>query len=172
MQRELRAKLEGILSILDGLAPARVHEEKDSATEGRDEAVPENLGESLSALKLLGDSRQTLNEMGSACDRLLSEYEEFVGNCQDDDKLTKDEKYQMAADFFSFLVGESAKNHKKAGLVEKDLGKISELLRGQGESTGREFDAKPDIAKEVKKARQAVMELAAYLSVDMTGPSD
>ena len=172
-QRELRGKIEGILSILEEMTTGS--EAAEGSSEDADEdAQTAGTSASIDALKkALGQVRQGLAEMNSAHEHLLSEYEEFVGNCQGKDDLAQDARYQLASDFFSFLVAESAKNRKKAELLGQDLSKLSEDFEKQLQVVA-DVSAGGDagMSEGVDKVRVALMDLASFLSVDVTGPSE
>ena len=167
-QKELRGKIEGILSLLEGISP--YHEAADGNLDDAGEDMPDaGPRASIDTLRnAMGQVQQGLVEMTSAHEHLLLEYEEFVKNCQDKVDLAQDAKYQLASDFFSFVVAESAKNRKKAELLGQDLGKVSDDFEKQLQATPNVAD----MSAGVEEVRQALLGLASFLSVDMTGPSE
>jgi len=172
-QRELRGKIEGILSILEEMAPDSEATDGSSEDAGEDGQTAGPSGPMDALRNALGQVRQGLVEMTSAHEHLLSEYEGFVGNCQGKDDLAQDAKYQLASDFFSFLVAESAKNRKKAELLGQDLSNLSEDLEKQLKAVADiTAGGGAGMSEGVEKVRQALMDLASFLSVDMTGPSE
>ncbi len=172
-QKELRGKIEGILSILEEMAPGG-EAPKESAGDAGTDGQAVNTWASMAPLKkMIEDMQRRTTEMGSAQQGLQSEYKKFVDDCQGRDDLSAGSRYQLASDFFSFLVAESAKGRKAVESLGHDFAKLFEGLdkyaesakSGPGVSSG-------DISERVDRLRQAVMELASFLSVDVTGPSE
>ena len=70
-------------------------------------------------------------------------------------------------------MAESAKNRKKAELLGQDLNKLSEDLEKQLKVVADiTAGGGASMSEGVEKVRLALMDLASFLSVDMTGPSE
>jgi len=170
-QRELRGKIEGILSIVEEMTPSGEARGEGDASKGGQAVGP---SASMNALKkALEEMQQRTTEMVSAQQQLHSEYEEFVEGCQGKDELSEGGRYQLASDFFSYLVAESAKGRKAAEALGHGFAKLSEGLDKYAQAAKSTYGLPSgDISECVDKARQALMDLASFLSVDVSGPSE
>ncbi|MBN2208584.1 MAG: hypothetical protein JW759_04745 [Candidatus Coatesbacteria bacterium] len=171
-QKELRDRIEGILSILGEMAPggeAKKEGTADGSSVGQAADTPAlmaSLGEMLEQM------RQRTTEMVSAQQRLQSEYKEFVKGCEGKDDLTTGGRYQLASEFFSYLVAEGARSRKAAESLGRDFAKLSEGLVTYSESQkGTTGIPGGEISEYVRKLREALLDLASSLSVDITGQS-
>ncbi len=172
-QRELRGKIEGILSILEEMAPGGEARDESAGDAGADGQAVDTSASMAPLKKIIEDMQRRTTEMGSAQQGLQSEYKEFVEGCQSKEELSAGGRYQLASDFFSYLVAESAKGRKAVEALGHDFAKLSENLDKYVESA-KSGPGVPsgDISERVDRLRQAVMDLASFLSVDVTGPSE
>ena len=172
-QKELRGRIESILSILGEMTP-RGEAPEECAAGGSSVGQAVDPSASMASLReMLEQMRQRAAEMISAQQRLQSEYKEFVEGCQSKDDLSTPSRYQLASDFFSYLVAESAKSRKAAEAQVRDFAKLSEGLVEYGEAQkGTTGVPGGEISEYIHKLRQALLDLASSLSVDLTEPSD
>ena len=172
-QRELRGKIERILSILEEMTPSGEARNEGAGDASKGGQAVDPLVSMDALKKALEEMHQRTTEMVSAQQRVHSEYEEFVEGCQGKDDLSEGGRYQLASDFFSYLVAESAKGRKAAEALGHGFAKLSESLDQYGQSAKSTYGLPGgDIAKRVDKARQALIDLASFLSVDVSGPSE
>lgn len=172
-QKELRGKIEGILSILKEMTPSdEARQEGAGDVSKGGQAL--DFSDSTNALKKTVDEiEKRTTAMVAAQERLHSEYKKFVDDCQPKDDLSEGGRYQLASDFFSYLVAESAKGRKEAESLGHDFAKLSENLdKFVNEAEGTSGAPGGDIAQFVDKARQALVDLASFLSVELTEPSE
>jgi len=164
-QKELRGRIESILSILGDMTPGGEAKE-EGAGDGSSVGQPADTSASMASLReILEQMRQRAAEMISAQQRLQSEYKEFVEGCQGKDDLSTPSRYQLASDFFSYLVAESAKSRKAAEAQGRDLAKLSEGLVTYSEAQkGTSGLPGGEISKYIHKVRQALLDLASSLS--------
>ena len=164
-QKELKGRIESILSILGEMAPGG---EAKEVVAGDGSSGGQAVGPSASMASLremLEQMRQRAAEMISAQQRLQSEYKSFVESCQGKDDLSTGGRYQLASDFFSYLVAESAKSRKAAESLARDFAKLSEgLVKYSEAQKGTSGLPGGEISEYVHKLRQALLDLASSLS--------
>ena len=164
-QKELRGRIESILSILDEMAPGGEAKEV-GAGDGSSAGQAVDSSASMASLReMLEQMRQRATEMVLAQQQLQSEYKEFVESCQGKDDLSTGSRYQLASDFFSYIVAESAKSRKAAEAQVRDFAKLSEGLVTYSEAQkGTSGVPGGGISEYVHKLRQALLDLASSLS--------
>ena len=167
--RELKGKVEAILSLLDSLASG----EDVSGQTGQNakSAEGESALATVDSLKdSIGQMLERMAEITSSQQELLGEYEKFVEKCEDIDDLSRDARYQLASDFFSFVVARNAKNRKALEALQQDLAGLPEKL---DKLISPALPSAPlaDISNNVEKIRRAVSDLASFLSVDIVEAS-
>jgi len=169
--RELKGKVEGILSLLDSLAAGS--EVSGKTGENAKGAEGESVLATVNSLKdSIGQMMQLMAEISSLQQGLLGEYEKFVERCEGIDDLSRDGRYQLASDFFSFVVAKNAKNRNAADALQQDLAGLSEELdKLASPMQSRALVAGAGVSNDVEKIRQAVSDLASFLSVDIAEPS-
>ena len=166
--KALKDKLEGIFSLLGSLTSGS--EVSGKTGEDAKGAEDDSASAAVSSLKeSIGQMRQRTADIASSQQGLLGEYEEFVEKCEGIDDLSRDGRYQLASDFFSFVVAESAKNRKAADALQEDLaGLWEELDKLASPMQSSALAAGADASNDIEKVRRALLDLASFLSVDIT----
>jgi len=178
LEKELRAKTEELLAAasdaLGGLSEAQ-QEQTGPAAAGQE------LEELISSFKAIKDAveimRQRENQLASSKQRLLEEYREFVEKSKARDDLSQGQRYQVASDFFSYLVAETAKQRTAVEAMrqdlqrlEDDLTRIETLAVSLFGPEGRALQ-EPTVkipTKSAENLKQALRQLAKLVSIDVS----
>lgn len=167
--RELKGKVEGILSLLDSLASGS--EVSGKTGENAKGAEGESALAAVNSLKnSIGQMTQRMADINSSQQGLLGEYEKFVEKCEGIDDLSRDGRYQLASDFFSFVVAENAKNRKAIEALREDADELNEVA-GKLQLPIEETAERKHIVGKLEEIRKEILDIASLLSVDIGASS-
>ncbi|MCD6328146.1 hypothetical protein J7M28_11430 [bacterium] len=172
--KEAERKFREILSLLDD-ANSSIGD-NSNPPEGED--VEERLREITSSLSALRDAMQIMGQRASDLvsrhERVFDEYKGFVESSQSKNDLPKGKRYQIASDFFSYVVSECGKQWQVAELLESDLlgcseelDRIDQTVAETSATSAQKAPPSDSSAKNVKRLMDAVKELAGLLSIDI-----
>ena len=178
LEKELRAKTEELLAAasdaLGGLSEAQ-QEQTGLAAAGQE------LEELISSFKAIKDAveimRQRENQLASSKQRVLEEYREFVEKSKARDDLSQGQRYQVASDFFSYLVAETAKQRTAVEAMRQDLQRLQDdltrietlavsLFGPEGRALQEPTVKIP--TKSAENLKQALRQLAKLVSIDVS----
>ncbi|MBN2207995.1 MAG: hypothetical protein JW759_01680 [Candidatus Coatesbacteria bacterium] len=167
--KEIQSSVEGILLQLDKMA-----EDTGATAESPKAELSPSVSTLQDATQIMS---QRLSDLVNDHGRIASEYEEFVRSCESTDDLSQGIRYQLASDFFSYVVAENDRNRKAIEALAQDFAtlteELAELAAKVRDSSGDSAEAsRTALVKEhTEKLKESVRGLAEQLSIDLKPPA-